>query len=207
MSTYLNILVKVTACESDNFLRLETYTRRDKRRKRFFADRPGLQKWLKSDLAQKKPFYDRDCNSFLEIFRNQEKYIFRITWLNHTGIFDVEGSVQKFETPAALLEKAVCEGASFRYLVWPNEHRKASIILHCSPAKKLTTPRLRRAFSKAMRDCFDWRSDTVHLYDDGGPDFYFTTESGCPANGGLILHTCNICESPKITGVKYSIHT
>ena len=46
----------------------------------------------------------------------------------------------------------------------------------------------RRALSKGLRDCFRWANETVTLYPDGKDSFFFTTKSGCPKNGGLILH-------------------
>jgi hypothetical protein len=68
--------------------------------------------------------------------------------------------------------------------------------------------RIRRAFSKGMRDHFHWPGDTVTLYSDGDHDLYFTTESGFPANGGLILHEGSVNTVrgtfPKL---QYSVHT
>ena len=47
--------------------------------------------------------------------------------------------------------------------------------------------RKRRALSKAMRDSFQWADETVSLYSDFNDNFYFTTESGFPSDGGLVL--------------------
>ena len=45
----------------------------------------------------------------------------------------------------------------------------------------------RTVFCKAMRDSFQWVDETVNLFNDYGDSFYFTTESGLPSDGGLIL--------------------
>ena len=65
-----------------------------------------------------------------------------------------------------------------------------------------------RALSKALRDCFRWRAETVTLYRDGPLDFLFTTASGCPAFGGLVRHETTI-RTPVGTKPKvyYSVHT
>ena len=68
--------------------------------------------------------------------------------------------------------------------------------------------RVRRAFSKGMRDHFHWPGDTVTLYSDGLHDFYFTADNGFPINGGLILHEGSVNTVrgtfPKL---QYSVHT
>jgi hypothetical protein len=68
--------------------------------------------------------------------------------------------------------------------------------------------RIRRAFSKGMRDHFHWPGDTVTLYSDGLHDFYFTADNGFPVNGGLVLHESSVKTVhgifPKLL---YSVHT
>ena len=87
----------------------------------------------------------------------------------------------------------------------------AKVKLSCSHehfAPLAANDRLRRAFSKAMRDCFQWPGELVRLSPDGGAHFYFTTRSGFPACGGLILHEGAV-KTPHGNRQKlfYSIHT
>lgn len=75
--------------------------------------------------------------------------------------------------------------------------------------KGILTDKLRRhALRKAMKNCFQWDGDKVTLYPDRGEDFYFTTKSGYPRNGGLVLHHTEVRTK---AGIKarcyYSIHT
>ena len=52
------------------------------------------------------------------------------------------------------------------------------------------------------------KGDTVTLYKDGGKGFYFRTSSGCPAEGGLILHHTMINTPVGVRPVVYyGVHT
>jgi hypothetical protein len=62
----------------------------------------------------------------------------------------------------------------------------------------------RRTLCKVMRDSFQWVDETVNLFNDFGDSFYFTTESGFPSNGGLVLFE-NTCDGHK--GLCYQVCT
>ena len=68
----------------------------------------------------------------------------------------------------------------------------------------ISDKRKRRALCKVMRDSFQWVDETVNLFNDFGDSFYFTTESGFPSNGGLVLFE-NTCDGHK--GLCYQVCT
>ena len=48
----------------------------------------------------------------------------------------------------------------------------------------------------------------MRLYPDGGDSFYFTTQSGFPAWGGLVLHTSDLATPGGTTQqLRYGVHT
>ena len=101
-------------------------------------------------------------------------------------------------------------GVPTRYLFRPqNPQAHINAVPAAMVIRKVrNSPITRRALNKALRDNFHWRSENVTLYRDYGTSFYFETSSGCPMNGGLILHETTV-HTP--VGVKqklyYSVHT
>ncbi len=155
--------------------------------------------------------YDRDMNNFMEVRNRGDDYAFEMLWLdldwsapnNH-----LKGRKQEFTIPLEIVLDWL-NGKTVKYLytgraeaprVVFHDDERTKNLLHCIQ----TCSDWRRAFSKAMRDCFQWHGDVVTLYADGTEDFYFTSKSGYPMNGGLIF-------SKTLTkgrlGLKYSVHT
>lgn len=101
-------------------------------------------------------------------------------------------------------------GETIRYLYRPqNPQAHINAVPAAMVIRKVRSSSItRRALSKALRDNFHWKGDTVTLYRDGGKGFYFRTSSGCPAEGGLILHHTMINTSVGVRPmVYYSVHT
>lgn len=202
-----NILVKVEttgAC-----LAITTYDRLHGRRGRFLICRKNLEAWMED--PGNRSYFDTDCGHFLQLRQDGERYVISIDWLSEYGDGDLRGFRQRFTLPAEpLFNLLMCGGAAIR---WLSTGRRGTTTIEASHVgaviRGLSGDRRKlRAFSKAMRDSFQWGSEVITLYPDGGSNFYFTTTSGYPANGGLILHEgiahTRQGKSPK---VYYSVHT
>ena len=101
----------------------------------------------------------------------------------------VHGIQQSAKIPVHLVQHVLVTRQPVKYLY---QEPAAQARIDASRAGKtirqiLTSPRKRRALCKAMRDSFQWANETVNLFNDFGDSFYFTTESGFPSNGGLVL--------------------
>ena len=131
---------------------------------------------------------------------------FRFTWLSSYGDRSVKGFQQDVVIPIQLVRSLLELDRDFRYLYIPPQPKAKIDISHAARTiQKIAMDKLlRHAFSKAMRDCFAWPGEGVTLYSDGQYGFYFTTRSGCPQNGGLILHKGQKLGYPY---VYYSVHT
>ena len=130
-----------------------------------------------------------DCGSFAELWRNEYDLTVRITWLSDSYPDNIWGFRQEIRIPMHILMPLLTERGKVKFLYQPKP--KHTVIIS-TPAtatiqRILENKLTRRAFSKAMRDNFNWSDEVVSLYNDGGYSFYFTTKSGFPRNGGLIL--------------------
>lgn len=191
----------------ENTIGIRTYQRGLGRRGRFLVCRDSIREWLNS--PHDRPFYDMDCGHVLCVQTIDDTLHFRIYWLSqsHGKLF---GHEQTFSIPMQLMCDALETGRPIRHLYMPKA--LAPRIVQHSLSKVITkitsTRNTRRALCKAMRDSFHWRDDSVHLYPDGGADFYFESKGSWPIEGGLILHSTTVNTSngsfPKIY---YSIHT
>lgn len=197
-----DILVSISADES--FMGLKTYDRQHGTRGRFLANRSVIDELL--DAPKGAVRYESDCGDYAMITRLEDSLLFNIAWLNYSGNGDVKGFRQDFTIPFLKLRLALDFSESVKHLYIPTppkatiDARPAAATIH----RIVQYKRKRRAFTKAMRDCFHWPGDTVTLYHDGGYDFFFTTVSGFPKNGGLILHQG---EREGYPYIYYSIHT
>ena len=114
------------------------------------------------------------------------------------------------EVPREMFVAVMETGKPTRYLYRP---RQGQAHINAIPAamviREVQESRiLRSALRKALRDSFRWKNDTVTLYRDFGKSFYFETASGCPANGGLILHHTTINTPVGVRPkVYYGVHT
>jgi len=201
MSNAANILVKVDCNES--IMAVRTYSRIRGHRGRFliYADTVWDALW------NENIHYDSDCGHMVTIRNRGDNLYFDVFWLSYYVGDTVDGFVQKFALPKRDLAEILAEGGSRVFLCEHKTSRQAKIVTTyagCTLRNILSDSRKRRAFSKAMRDCFQWPEETVYLRSDGRNDFYFTTESGYPRNGGLILHENSNCRHPSFC---YSVHT
>jgi hypothetical protein len=113
----------------------------------------------------------------------------RFTWLNTFADGTVCGIQQSAKIPVQLIQHVLTTRKPVKYLY---HEPVAQARIDSSRAGEtirqiLTSPQKRRALCKAMRDSFHWVDETVSLFNDFGDSFYFTTESGFPSNGGLVL--------------------
>ena len=151
-----------------------------------FADR--LLSRVLND-AEEKSAFDADCGNFAEIWCRKGMLNFRFVWLSSYPDASVRGFVQLVSAPEEMVAGLLDTHAPLRYLYKPPP-RSASIDASRAQAtllRILRHKRIKRAFSKAMRDCFQWPGEEITLMNDGNYNFYFVTKSGFPRNGGLIL--------------------
>ncbi len=195
-----NILVKVVC--NDDFVMIRTFSRSHGRLGRLFLRSDIVWDALWTDTIH----YDSDCGHFAEFRRIGDTVSFDVFWLSYYGCDNVEGFVQRFKLPFVDLAQMIQEGGDRKYLCKPPTRTAKIDVSRATRTLKsvLDDSLTKRAFSKAVRDCFRWPGETVYLASDGKTDFYFTTESGFPKNGGLILHEINSVLYP---GIYYSVHT
>lgn len=203
-----NILIR--AWLTDNgYLAITTYSRAHGKHGRFFIMKDALCEWLHG--LQTHPFYDTDCGWILRFQRIRDNYDIIIYWLSSDSRDQVRGIRQRFMLPAALLQSLLMNNGAPIKMVYSETAAMAHIDVTGASTTLRTicaNKRKRRALSKAMRDCFKWDDDKVYLVPDFGSSFFFTTQSGCPSSGGLVLHETTIAtphgEFPKLF---YSVHT
>ena len=198
-----DVLVKMTY-ESSGFVAFRTYERSFGSRGRFLI----VDKLLEEAIVGLEgcPFYDSDCGNYVEFTKDGDYLKISFLWLSTKSGRFFSGMKQHVMIPISVLEQTLFLHTPMRCLcrVPPNPAKIDATRASRTLKRILPDKQKRHAFSKAMRDCFNWRGDTVYLSDDGGNDFYFTTESGFPKNGGLILH-CGKREGHDC--IYYSVHT
>ena len=196
-----NVMVKLT--HDPPFIAVVTYDRQHGRHGRFLVWRETLEQMLEPSA---NPRREEDGGNYLTISREEDWLKFRFTWLNSYPNANVKGFQQSVVIPIPLVRSMLEQGCSIRYLYSP---LRRSAEINTRPAAKtihkiMEDKRLRRAFSKAMRDCFSWQGEHITLYPDWQDSFYFTTKSGFPKNGGLVLHEGDRDGHPYFY---YSVHT
>ena len=172
-----------------DFFSFSTYSRDHGHHGRFLVSPDVLKLAMESD----KTIIDKDIGSFVEI-RTQHsggRYVLnvRFTWLNIFADGSVHGVQQSAKIPLYLIRYILRTGETIKFLY---QEPVAQARIDLSRAGEtirhiISDKRKRRALCKALRDSFQWVDDTVHLFCDFGDSFYFTTESGFPSNGGLVL--------------------
>ena len=154
---------------------------------RFLIAEPLLRRVIND--AEGNSVFDSDCGNFAEIWSKGDTINFRFVWLESYPENSVRGYVQHVSVPEDKIAGLLDTHAPLRYLYAPPP-RSAKIDTARAQAtlrRILRHKRIKRAFSKAMRDCFAWPEEEITLMDDGAYNFYFVTKSGFPRNGGLIL--------------------
>ena len=182
-------------------------TSRNHGRKCFIVLNQSLKDWL---MGTKTYFVENDFCGFIYIYIQKKVCHVTITWLNGNDS-NLTGYNQSFTIPLWKIKKAVIYGKESRHLSY-DWRGTTKVQLECDHAymSSITeNKKLKRAFSKAMRDCFQWGEDTIYLYKDWAlHSFFFKTASGWPSCGGLILHSSEI-DTPcgKQKSYLYSTHT
>lgn len=171
------------------FVTLTTYSRDNGHHGRFLIFPDTMKTAMESD----RMVYDKDISSFIEMKAlhsgGRNHLGVRVTWLTDFNNGNVRGVQQFMKIPTELIQHVLNTGETVKYL-YQESARQAKID---SSRAGETIRRIicdkhkRRALCKALRDSFQWVDETVNLFNDFGDSFYFTTESGFPSNGGLIL--------------------
>ena len=200
-----NVLIKLVA--DDDFIAISTFCRKHGRRGRFLIHRERMQQ-----ILEEKPgtLYDSDCGNHATIHSYNNKLNITFDWLSEYSDGTLKGFRQRVEVPRDVFVAVLETGKTNRYLYHPRQAQAHINAIHAAKViREVQESRITRsALRKALRDSFRWKGDTVTLYRDFGKSFYFETVSGCPMNGGLILHETTV-RTP--VGVKpklyYSVHT
>lgn len=183
------VLVKMQM--DTNFMIISTVDRRHGRQGRFFVSPALLEPLLRNNTGSAT---DVDGANFASFCRWEQNITITFTWLNMLDNEVVNGFRQIVEVPVDLLRRVFYGHETVQYLYLPTALAAKVNVGESSYTQKVIhrvingDKRIRRAFSKAMRDCFQWRGDEITLYGDGRYDFFFRTASGFPSAGGLILH-------------------
>ena len=198
-----SVLVKLV--DSTLFIGVKTYDRAHGGHGRFMISKTTLRQLLDAPIGESQ--YESDCGDYVKIIRLKDSLHFSFAWLSTFSNGNVSGFRQDITVPLSKVQLVLDSSETQKHLYIPVKH---SARIEASPvaAKMIRRiaedKRLRRAFSKAMRDCFNWPGDHITLHKDGKYSFYFTTESGFPKCGGLILHEGERDGHPYIY---YSVHT
>ena len=200
-----NVLIRLTADE--NYVAVSTYCRAHGRRGRFLVSRDLMARLLDGSIAT---LYDADCGNHLRAHVSDGVVSLTFDWLSEYSDGTLRGFRQRVEIPVQTLSDLLRTGRPARVLYSPTDvHARVDVSRASGTIRRVRQDSLAsRALSKALRDCFRWRGETVTLYRDGPLDFTFTTASGCPVFGGLIRHETTV-RTP--VGAKprvyYSVHT
>lgn len=164
------------------------------------------------ELAEEKAYNlcDMDCGNHVYIWNHKGILFFTFDWLSEYGDGTLKGIRQHLELPAEKLISVLVTGKPLHTVYRPDSSQARILSERANKVIReiLKDKRKKRAFCKAMRDCFQWRGDTVSLYPDSRYSFYFCTSSGFPSNGGLILHKgIDRMGNRKYPRLYYSVHT
>lgn len=192
---------------------LSTYSRARGHQGSLCIDSTDFTRWMdKDEDGHTKGYYKIICLPDYALVRDMgDSLMFSAGFLDTAGVDILRGFQQSFVLDKAEWHKFISSGDKTHHSLHIFHPRPARIdVSHALPTLRrvLAVPRFRRAFSKAMRDCFRWPGDTVTLYPDGRLDFGFQTAMGMPEAGGLILHTTTLrLPSGEYSRHKYSVHT
>ncbi len=188
-SNMATVLVKMS--RTDEFVAISTYCRQIGRRGRFLILADSLRRVLDEDHVS---VLDTDCGHHVQIHKYNGMLHITFDWLSEYGDGHLKGFRQRVAVPCEVFGQLLETGASVTYLYRPHEAQARIDTSHIANVIRTINEDsvVRRALSKAMRDHFHWDADQVTLYWDGDKDFFFRTASGCPAEGGLILHQSSV---------------
>ena len=182
-----SVLVKLV--DSNMFIGVKTYDRAHGSHGRFLISKTALRQLMDAPVGTEK--YESDCGDYVKINRLENTLYFSFAWLNTYGDGSVRGFRQDVTVPLSKIQ-LILDYSETQAHLYIRAKSKATIKATPEAAKVIrqiaSKKNLRRAFSKAMRDCFNWPGDEITLYPEGAYNFYFATRSGFPKCGGLILH-------------------
>ena len=200
-----NVMIKLSA--DGDFIAVSTYCRRHGRRGRLLILRDRVKQVLSGNPGT---LYDSDCGNHVSIHNYDNRLHLTFDWLSEYSDGTLKGFRQRIEIPCEVFAILIETGVPTRYLYRPqNPQAHINAVPAAKAIREVAKSSITRsALRKALRDNFHWRSDNVTLYRDYGTSFYFETSSGCPMNGGLILHETTVHTpvgaKPKLY---YSVHT
>ena len=197
-----NVMVKLTT--SGQFIGVKTYCREHGSHGRFLIYQSTLRQLLEGPVGATK--YEEDCGHYVKILRQEDALRFSFAWLTTYSYGNIKGIRQDVTIPVSKIRLVLDWKDAEKHLYIPQPFTAA---IDARPAAStireiVADKRIRRAFAKAMRDCFRWPNEHITLFPDGKRSFFFITESGVPKNGGLILHESTKNGHPYIY---YSVHT
>ena len=200
-----HVMLKLS--EDGDFIAISTYCRKHGKRGRFLILRDRMKKVLSGNPGT---LYDSDCGNHVSIHNYDNRLHITFDWLTEYSDGTLKGFRQRIAVPCEVFATLMDTGESIRYLYRPqNSQAHINAVPAAKAIKEVTKSSIARsALRKALRDNFHWKADSVTLYRDYGASFYFETSSGCPMNGGLILHETTVHTpvgaKPKLY---YSVHT
>ena len=201
--TDTNILVNI--CCDSCYLGIKTYSRENGRHGRFLLRRELIEELLMGKSPGE--VYDSDINSFAVVRLRDDSLLFQFYWLYEYSEQSLTGLRQTFSLPIPVIKDLLENSIVTRSYLCKPLARSAKVD-HWGAARTvrnvLPDKRKKRALSKAMRDAFQWPGEHVVLHNDGGCNFFFTTESTFAICGGLIMHEGTKKGYP---AVYYSVHT
>lgn len=208
-----SILVKMwNSSPDDDFITLHTYNRRNHASGYFSITKSRLRSYIESCRENPIPesYLENDWDSNLQARWCGNDWVFRVTWVSRVNDYDIHGFIQYIIIPHSCILKAL-NGESVRFVYDPDAGKSRIIIRSNHIGEILENPIMKRAFSKAMRDCFQWKNNVTTLYDDWAKCFYFINVDnyGGKINGGLILHKTDHIGNDGISrpAYHYSVHT
>ena len=205
----MNTLVKLETY--DQYIRIRPYDREHHSSWGFLVDADRLSAHINAGFPY--PYTERDVLNFITISSINEIFSIRIDWINPGSNSEFSGYHQDFEVPQELVCRILRREVPFAKHLSNNSRKPARIINRANRTLRriADNPLMLRAFSKAMRDNFQYNGDTIYLYDDDGNSFYFVDECNGRTymNGGLVPHErLHLGDDGKRHGgVYYSVHT
>ena len=183
----------------------------------FYINHQNFRTWLDQAPWLGAAFLENDGYSFLKVNAMDDGRLrFTLFWLSPFGGDDIVGRRETFTLPFLDVFDAIDQGYSTSLVAAldPLEY-KAQITLSRSAQRHighLSDKKLeRRAFTKAMRDCFQWRDSSIELYSDFNNDFGFCEKRGNDTGivGGLCLSQSTVLGKDGLQHpcYSYSIHT
>ena len=185
----MNTLIRLH--NSGDYTLIRTYDRKHGRSRYFYLSNDEICKWLNNGGGY---FHDRDCHDYLSIMpADSEDFSLRISWLSES-YGELSGYIQNLTIPQSLMISVVRgDTVDASYMHQERSRSKSSVILSERAHRNVAEmpPHIRRAFSKFMRDHFNYaQPSTINIYADGNAVFYF--EDDCKKfsmNGGIVLST------------------